>query len=91
MTTTKPEKKIFTSMLLTRVEHDRLNSICKDRSQSKVDFFRGAMQVPDLIPLVHTYKLSGVCLERHLARLKREKREARRRRLVQQNKAKRKG
>ena len=67
-------------ILLKPEEHQRLTTICKDRGQSKADFLRAAIEVHELVPVVKTRPLVGACLDKHLARLEREKRDRRRKR-----------
>ena len=74
----KSQRKAVT-VFLSLKDFDRLTAICKGRRQSRADFLRGAMEVADKVPNINTRPLAGACLEKHKARLKRE-RAARRRR-----------
>ena len=73
----RPGKRVVT-VYLSEQDFARLDSICKAREQSKADFLRGAMQVHRKIPVLNTPRpLVGACLDNHKARLRREKRAAR--------------
>lgn len=69
----KPEKLPVT-VFLSREDYDRLAAICKERGQSRADYLRSAIKVPDAIPVLQTRPLTGACLDKHLARVAREKR-----------------
>lgn len=73
----KPEAKKGVLIVLSQADYERLTEICMARHQSRADFLRGAMDVHEAIPLVNTRKLQGACLQKHLARLEREKQEKR--------------
>ena len=78
MTPTRRGKRVVT-VYLSEPDFARLDAICKTRDQSKADFLRGALKVHPKIPVIHTPRpLVGVCLVNHQARLRREKRAARR-------------
>lgn len=64
---------------LTREDFETLSAVCEERGQSRADFLRSALKVHERIPAEKTRPLTGACLERHLARLEREKREKRKR------------
>ena len=64
------------SMLLRREEFDRLAGLCKERGQSRTDYLRASLLVPEAVPNINTAPLRGACLDKHLARLQREKRRA---------------
>ena len=66
------------SMLLRREELDRLAELSKERGHSRTDYLRAALLVPEAVPVIKTAPLRGACLDKHLARLEREKRERRR-------------
>lgn len=69
------EKKRPVTVFLNDEHFDRLTEICKSRRQSRADFLRGAIKVDKKVPVLRTRPLAGACLERHLKRLQREKRE----------------
>ena len=71
------EKKVVT-VFLGQADYDRLTEICESRHQTRADFLRDAIDAHESIPQKHKVKLRGICLERHLDRLKAEKRAARR-------------
>lgn len=74
-------KRFPVTVMLSEEDFSRLTQICKVRGQSRADFLRGAIGVHEQVPVIKTRPLSGACLERHLARLEREKvQEARNRR-----------
>jgi hypothetical protein len=76
MSAKKTTRKILVSMLLNAEDHARLTELCQSRKQSKADFLRGAMLAHEVIPVIKTKPLSGACLDKHQARLKRERAEA---------------
>ena len=61
---------------LSDEDADRLAAVCKERGQSRADFLRAAIRVADKVPADKTPRLFGACLERHRARVRREKRRA---------------
>ncbi len=61
-------------ILLSWEDHARLDALCRARRQSKADFLRSAMTVAEAVPLLRTKPLSGAALDRHLAKLRRERR-----------------
>jgi hypothetical protein len=68
------EKKTVT-VFLSKREYDDLAAVIQGRAQSRADFLRDAIAAHECIPQVHRRKLTGVCLNLHKARLRREKRE----------------
>lgn len=76
-TTAVPARRTVT-ISLTISDHERLDALCKARAQSKADFLRGAMAVAERVPIIKTKPLSGSALDRHKAKVARERREARR-------------
>jgi len=73
---TEAKKAIL--VYLSQADYERLTEICTARHQTRADFIRDAIGAHESIPQEHKVKLRGICLERHLDRVKAEKREARR-------------
>ena len=74
----KTQRKAVT-VFLSLKDYDQLTAICKERGQSRADFLRAAMQVAEKVPNLNTRPLAGICLEKHKARLRRERAAERRR------------
>lgn len=72
-----PNKRPVT-VFLDKKAFDKLTRLCADRGISRADFLRGAVEVADRVPSMKTRPLTGICLERHKKRLRREKAAARR-------------
>ena len=73
------KKRRAITVLLSAVDVDLLEKRCAERGQSKSDFFRSAIRHGEELPIVHSKQpLAGACLDKHLARLAREKRKDRR-------------
>ena len=68
----KPSRKPVLVMLAPE-DYDRLAELCRERGQNRADFLRAAIGAADKIPVINTRPLSGACLERHKARLRRER------------------
>ena len=68
----KPSRKPVLVMLDPE-DYDRLAELCRKRGQNRADFLRAAIQVADKVPVINTRPLSGACLERHKAKVRREK------------------
>jgi hypothetical protein len=49
-------------------DFDRLTELCERNGVTRADFLRSAIEVADTIPLLQTRPLTGVCLERHVAK-----------------------
>ncbi len=73
------ENRYPVMVYLSREDFEKLSRVCEERGQTRADFLRSALDVPEKIPAKKTRPLSGACLDRHLARLEREKREKRKR------------
>lgn len=71
-----PKKHPVTVMLASE-DYETLAVICSKRGQSRADFLRGAITVPEAIPVLKTRPLVGACLQKHQDRLKREQSERR--------------
>ena len=65
-------------VFLSQEDYDRLTKICESRQQSRADYLRAALTVPSAIPNFNSRPLVGICLDRHRAKLKRERRKAKR-------------
>lgn len=72
------ETKKAVLVYLSQADYERLTEICESRHQTRADFIRDAIDAHEVIPQEHKVKLRGICLERHLDRLKVEKRAPRR-------------
>lgn len=73
MAKSNAERKRPVTVFLDRSDFEKLREICERRGQSRADFLRAAISVAKSVPATKTRPLSGACLERHLARLRREK------------------
>ena len=72
------DKKRSITVFLSEIDFERLDTICKDRSQSRADFLRAAMQIHEQVPMLNTRPLVGACLAKHLKKVEREKKAGRR-------------
>lgn len=64
--------RVGISMVLSREDFVRLETICREREQSRTDFLRAALSVAELVPNENYRPLTGICLERHEAKKRRE-------------------
>ena len=76
--TPQTEAKKPVMVYLSQGDYDRLTEICKARHQTRADFIRDAIDAHESIPQEHKVKLRGICLQRHVDRVKVEKRKPRR-------------
>lgn len=72
------EKRYPVMVFLSAKDFNLLAKVCRERGYSRADFLRNALKVWQKVPSVKTRPLTGIALERHEARLKREQRERKR-------------
>lgn len=70
------KKRFPVTIMLDRARFDALTAICEDYGISRADFLRSAIANHEHVPAVRTRPTTGICLERHKARIRREKRKA---------------
>jgi len=79
MTEQKAKKRIGVTVFLNEADHRRLKRVCGRRGQTVSDFLRSAIRHGQDLRIVKSKQpLSGACLERHNARLARERKSKRR-------------
>ncbi len=77
--------KHWVTVHLDERDFRRLNELCDERGQSKTDYIRAAIRVPEHVPIMSTRpnvknkRLRGAPMRSHQAKLRREKRKAARR------------
>lgn len=71
------QRKKSVTVFLDAEEFDLLARLCEERGQTRADFLRAAMHAADRIPATRTeWPLAGAVLEKHKAKVRRERRQA---------------
>lgn len=71
-----PPRRRPVTVFLSTADFNELARVIEARGQSRADLLRDAIHHADVLPIESKRRLSGACLVRQQARLRREKRAA---------------